>query len=163
MGMTGSYFRTDEETVREIRNGTHDLSDFIYDESGKDDVLDVDKAWHAIQFTLNGAPQGGDYDNIFSRLVLSGNMLLDGGDEFSAMLISADDVKELAPALAELTWEDVRGRFSVEDMLDNDIYPVTEEEDEEEFFEYVWSYLSEMKAFFEKAAEADQVVVFSIS
>ena len=66
--------------------------------------------------------------NVFSRLVLSGNTLFDDDDEFAARLIAPGDVKELAAALEDLTWEDVRGRFSVSDMLDQNIYPVTEEE-----------------------------------
>lgn len=158
MGMTGNYFRTDESTVDEIRRGERELADVV--ESDDEHVLDVDRAWHAIQFTLTGAPFGGDPDNVFSRLVLGGNTLFDDDDEFSARLIAPGDVKELAAALEDLTWEDVRGRFSVSDMLDQDIYPVTEEENEEEFFDYVWSYLTDMKIFFSDAADEDQAVIF---
>lgn len=158
MGMTGNYFRTDESTVDEIRRGECELADVV--ESDDEHVLDVDRAWHAIQFTLTGAPFGGDPDNVFSRLVLGSNTLFDDDDEFSARLIAPGDVKELAAALEDLTWEDVRGRFSVSDMLDQDIYPVTEEENEEEFFEYVWSYLTDMKTFFSDAADEDQAVIF---
>ena len=158
MGMTGNYFRTDESTVDEIRRGVLELADVV--DADEDHVLDVDRAWHAIQFTLTGAASGGDSDNVFSRLVLSGNTLFDDDDEFSARLIAPGDVKELAAALEDLTWEDVRGRFNVSDMLDQDIYPVTEEENEEEFFDYVWSYLSDMKDFFDDAAAEDQAVIF---
>lgn len=97
---------------------------------------------------------------MFSRLVLSGNTLFDDDDEFAARLIAPGDVKELAAALEDLTWEDVRGRFSVSDMLDQNIYPVTEEENEDEFFDYVWSYLSDMKDFFDDAAAEGQAVIF---
>ncbi|WP_346664929.1 YfbM family protein [uncultured Mailhella sp.] len=158
MAMTGNYFRTDEYTVDEIRRGVLDLADVV--DADEDHVLDVDRAWHAIQFTLNGAASGGDPDNVFSRLVLSGNTLFDDDDEFAARLIAPGDVKELAAALEDLTWEDVRGRFSVSDMLDQNIYPVTEEENEDEFFDYVWSYLSDMKDFFDDAAAEGQAVIF---
>ena len=97
---------------------------------------------------------------MFSRLVLSGNTLFDDDDEFAARLIAPGDVKELAAALEDLTWEDVRGRFSVSDMLDQNIYPVTEEENEDGFFDYVWSYLSDMKDFFDDAAAEGQAVIF---
>ena len=158
MAMTGNYFRTDEYTVDEIRRGVLDLADVV--DADEDHVLDVDRAWHAIQFTLNGAASGGDPDNVFSRLVLSGNTLFDDDDEFAARLIAPGDVKELAAALEDLTWEDVRGRFSVSDMLDQNIYPVTEEENEDEFFDYVWSYLSDIKDFFDDAAAEGQAVIF---
>ena len=45
-------------------------------------------------------------------------------------------------------------------MLDQNIYPVTEEENEDEFFDYVWSYLSDMKDFFDDAAAEGQAVIF---
>ena len=86
MAMTGNYFRTDEYTVDEIRRGVLDLADVV--DADEDHVLDVDRAWHAIQFTLNGAASGGDPDNVFSRLVLSGNTLFDDDDEFAARLIA---------------------------------------------------------------------------
>ena len=158
MAMTGNYFRTDERIVDEIRRGARELADVV--EADEDHVLDVDRAWHAIQFTLNGAASGGDPDNVFSRLVLSGNTLFDDDDEFAARFIAPGDVKELAAALEDLTWEDVRGRFSVSEMLDQNIYPVTEEENEDEFFDYVWSYLTDMKTFFSDAADEDQAVIF---
>ena len=78
MGMTGNYFRTDESTVDEIRRGERELADVV--ESDDEHVLDVDRAWHANQFTLTGAPFGGDPDNVCSRLVLGGNTLFDDDD-----------------------------------------------------------------------------------
>ena len=150
MGMSGNYFRTDESTVENIRRGAVALSD----------IIDIDKAWHALHFTLAGNAYGGDDDNILSRLVLSGNMLMEGDEEFSPMLISASDVKAMVPALAALTREDFRERFDVEQMLENDIYPVTEDDDEEDFFDYVWDAVEELREFFEEAAKEDQAVIF---
>lgn len=160
MGMSGNYFRTDESTVEDIRRGAAALSDIICDKAQKDNIVDIDKAWHALHFTLTGNAYGGDDDNILSRLVLSGNMLMEGDEEFSPMLISASDVKAMVPALAALTREDFRERFDVEQMLENDIYPVTEDDDEEDFFDYVWDAVEELREFFEEAAKEDQAVIF---
>ena len=164
MATAGNYFRTSESTVEDIRSGKHELTDFVYDKTLADAILAVDNAWHAIQFALNGTAFGGDEDNIFSRLVLSGNKLREeDGDEFSAMLIDPGDVRDLSAALNALSEEDFRERFHVEDMLENEIYPVTEDDDEEDFFEYVWDYVSEMKEFFEEAAGEGQAVVFYLT
>lgn len=164
MATAGNYFRTSESTVADIQNGKHELTDFIYDRTQEDCILPVDRAWHAIQFALNGTAFGGDDDNIFSRLVLSGNKLReDDEDEFSAMLIEPGDVRDLSAALHGLSEEDFRERFHVDEMLENEIYPVTEEDDEEDFFEYVWDYVEEMKEFFEAAAAEGQAVVFYLS
>ena len=164
MGTAGNYFRMSESTVADIRSGRHELTDFMYDRAYEDSILEVDNAWHAIQFTLNGTAFGGDDDNIFSRLVLSGNKLReDDEDEFSAMLIESQDVKELSAALRALSEEEFRERFHVDEMLENEIYPVTEDDDEEDFFEYVWDHVEEMKEFFEEAAAEGQAVVFYMS
>ncbi|HJD96095.1 YfbM family protein [Mailhella massiliensis] len=163
MGMSGNYFRTSESTVEKIRRGEIALSDLIYDKAEKEHIVDIDKAWHAIQFTLTGASYGGDDDNIFSRLVLSGNTLLEeDDDEFSSMLMAVPDVKALAAALALLTQEDFRERFNVQEMLENQIYPVTEDDDEEDFFEYVWDAVEELKEFFDDAAREGQAVIFYV-
>ena len=164
MGTAGNYFRASESTVEDIRSGRHELTDVMYDRAHEDSILEVDNAWHAIQFTLNGTSFGGDDDNIFSRLVLSGNKLReDDEDEFSAMLIEPEDVKALSAALRALSEEEFRERFHVDEMLENEIYPVTEDDEEEDFFEYVWDHVEEMKEFFEEAAAEGQAVVFYMS
>lgn len=160
MGMSGNYFRTSESTVDDIRRGAVALSDFIYDKSQKENIVDIDNAWHAIHFTLTGNAYGSEDDNIFSRLVLSGNTLIEGDEEYSAMLISPEDVKALSAALLALKREDFRERFSMEEMLENEIYPVTEDDDEEDFFDYVWDAVEELKEFFEAAAQEGQAVIF---
>ena len=160
MGMSGNYFRPSESTVDDIRRGAVALSDFIYDKSQKENIVDIDNAWHAIHFTLTGNAYGGEDDNIFSRLVLSGNTLIEGDEEYSAMLISPEDVKALSAALLALKREDFRERFSMEEMLENEIYPVTEDDDEEDFFDYVWDAVEELKEFFEAAAQEGQAVIF---
>ena len=166
MGMTGNYFRTSQNNAMDIREGKYSLADLIYDEAQEGNIIDIDKAWHAIQFTLTGCPYGGDDDNIFSKLVLSGNVLTDDEKElaeFSAMLISVDDVKKLSEALNKLTEEEFRNNFDIDDMLENDIYPIMEDEDEDGFFEYVWGWLGELKEFMIKASGENQVVIFYIS
>ncbi len=166
MGMTGNYFRTSKSNAMNVREGKYSLADLIYDDAQEGNIIDIDKAWHAIQFTLTGCPYGGDDDNIFSKLVLSGNVLTDDEKElaeFSAMLISSDDVRKLSEALNKLTEEEFRNSFDIGDMLANDIYPITEDEEEDGFFEYVWACLSELKEFMVKASEENQVVIFYIS
>ena len=163
MGMSGNYFRTDEETVADIRAGVRHLSDFIYDGALADQRLDIDKAWHAIHFTLTGAPYGDEGIGVLGRLVLGGNKLLEDDDDFSAMVISADDVQAMVPALAGVSEESFREDFDVPAMLENEIYPVTEDDDADDFFEYVWDYFEEIREIFQRAAEEGQAVIFYLS
>ena len=163
MGMTGYYFRTEEEIIRKLQNSELDLEDLIYDKSLEDHLLDIDKAWHAIHFTLTGLPFGADDGDILGLLVLSGNMLTGQDDPLSAMVIEASDVTLLADALNNISGPAFRDSFSVSEMLHNNIYPVTEGEDEDAFFEYVWSYFTLLKDFITVAADSGQAVIFYIS
>ena len=100
---------------------------------------------------------------MLGRLVLGGNKLLEDDDDFSAMVISADDVQAMVPALAGVSEESFREDFDVPAMLENEIYPVTEDDDADDFFEYVWDYFEEIREFFQRAAEEGQAVIFYLS
>lgn len=55
-----------------------------------------------------------------------------------------------------------RKKFNISEMLENNIYPVMDDENEEEFFDYVWANLIELKKFIEEAANEGQAVIFCI-
>ncbi|MCC0694579.1 YfbM family protein [Clostridioides sp. ES-S-0048-02] len=162
MGMIGSYFRISEENILKLQQSTDNLEDFMFEDVQEDSSINIDKAWHAIQFTLTGCPLGGDNANIFSKLVLSGNTFMEIEGEFYPMLITPDDVKKLSEAMNNLEEEEFRKKFSVSEMLENEIYPVMDDEDEDEFFEYVWANLIELKKFMQVASNEGQAVIFCI-
>ena len=76
-----------------------------------------------------------------------------------ARLIPAETVKLLHEALKP--WDEgfFRENFHMQDMIDNEIYPVMSDEDEADFFEYVWANFDELKKFFEEAANAGENVI----
>ena len=107
MGMIQYYLRADDAKVKEIQEG-----DSVFHSSSDDDkMLDIDKAWHAIHFTLTGE-----------------------------------------------VW-DFREKFDLKAMIENKVYPVMDEEEEEQFFEYVWFYFKEVKKFFRQAADQGENVI----
>ncbi|MCC0673679.1 YfbM family protein [Clostridioides sp. ES-S-0145-01] len=162
MGMIGSYFRISEENILKLQQSTDNLEDFMFEDVQEDSSINIDKAWHAIQFTLTGCPFGGDDANIFSKLVLSGNTFMEIEGEFYPMLITPNDVKKLSEAMNNLEEQEFRKKFSVSEMLENEIYPVMDDEDEDEFFEYVWANLIELKKFMQVASNEGQAVIFCI-
>lgn len=54
MSMIGNYLPVSEEELNALKENPKLLSEFIY-ETKEDDIIDIDKAWHAIHFTLNGS------------------------------------------------------------------------------------------------------------
>ena len=70
MGMIQYYLRADDAKVKEIQEG-----DSVFHSSSDDDkMLDIDKAWHAIHFTLTGEVWELDEDNFWANWYLVGNL-----------------------------------------------------------------------------------------
>ncbi|CZR98590.1 hypothetical protein CDFC105_73818 [Clostridioides difficile] len=162
MGMIGCYIRISEENVLKLQQAEDNLQGLVFGDMDEDNTISIDKAWHAIHFTLTGCPFGGEDDNIFSKLVMSGNVFMEIDGEPPAMLITANDVKKLSEAMDSLEEQQFREKFNISEMLENNIYPVMDDENEEEFFDYVWANLIELKKFIEEAANDRQAVIFYI-
>ena len=167
MSMIGNYYMADEETIKKIRQGELAVEDLIYDEN--DDVdeekaLDIDKAWHAIHFTLTGELNEGDGDDILTKLMFGGTPVNDEDVGYGpALEITTEEVKEINSAIKNISQEEFRAKFSVSEMLENDIYPVIDEENEDEFFEYVWANFEELKRFLGKASQSGSCLLFYIN
>ena len=52
MSMIGYFYQADDATVQKLREGSD--AEFIFEEENEDNMLDIDKAWHAIHFILTG-------------------------------------------------------------------------------------------------------------
>lgn len=158
MGMIGYYFRADDDIVQKLREGSNGI---LFDEDNEDRLMCVDKAWHAIHYTLTGEVWGMTKEPA-SWLVLGGEPVNDEDMGYGpARLIEKDIVKLIADALA--AWDEAafRESFSIEDMIADHVYPVMDNESEEEFFQYVWANFAELKKWIQEVAEAEEnVIVF---
>ena len=96
-------------------------------------------------------PKGGDYP--LNRCVLHGRQLY-GGEDYIISFVPANEVPDVASALQPLTKEWCREKFSA---LTG--YEGPQDEDD---FEYTWSYLEEVRGFFRKAAGQTRAVIFSV-
>lgn len=167
MGMIGHYYMTDKETVQKVQQGEISLWDLIYDENDDVDeefLLDIDKSWHAIHFVLTGEIGGGE--GILEKVVLRGTPNLVSDEDMGygpATLTTAEEVQEIHQAIKDIAQADFRSKFSIKEMAENDIYPIIADENEEDFFSYVWSYFAELQTFFAKAADQGHCVLFYIS
>lgn len=53
-------------------------------------------------------------------------------------------------------------RYDFDAMLQDDIYPIASDGDKDEFFDYLFTYLKEIKFFYEKAASKGKGIIFYI-
>ncbi len=157
MSMIGYYLRAGEDTVNKIREGDTGI---LFGEENDKNLACIDKAWHAIHYIVTGCVWDIPDDNILGHLVLGGEPINDEDMGYGpARLIPAETVKLLHEAL--MPWDEgfFRGNFHMQDMIDNEIYPVMSDENEADFFEYVWENFDELKKFFEEAANAGENVI----
>jgi hypothetical protein len=112
----------------------------------------VDKAWHAIHFLLTGQTEGGDPPLAWT--ILGGLELKDEKNytEGNALrMLSPDQVKEVAEALAGISADQLLSRATIADMISKEIYGVSE--DEKMAREYIHSCYAELRDFYAEAAK----------
>jgi hypothetical protein len=166
--MIGHYYHIDEEILQDLRKGWLFIGEWLdlIDEKGERDKIsiDIDKTWHALHFTLCGNDGGSMEDDPLSKVVLNDNILNDEGmGHIVTMYLTVEEVRDIAPALRRISRMCFRGRFSVADMYARHIYPLVCDEDEEAFFDYVYEAFERVVAFFQRAEQDEQAILFIVS
>ena len=105
---------------------------------------------------------GSNYYNVFSLLVVGGAPVNEEDLGYGpALLLDKNLVKQIAEALH--AWDETlfREKFDFNNMIANDIYPIIDGEDENDFYDYVWGYFNNLKTFIiESAEEGVNVITF---
>jgi hypothetical protein len=119
----------------------------------RDLTCDMDKAWDGVHRSLTDGtldPDGGGYP--LSHAVLGGRHLT---NEIYAVLVTADQVREVAAALREVTRDVLRVGF---DRIDASEYRGARDDRD---FAYTWEDFEDMRGFYHRAAEAGRAVLFT--
>lgn len=152
MSMIGYYFAADDIMVRKLQEGAS--GEFMFSEEHRDRLVSIDKAWHAIHYILTGEIWEIPEDNILANLVLGGEPVNDDDMGYGpARLLSKEMVSQLSNAMKDWDEAAFRAKFDKNVMVENEIYPMMEDEDEEIFFQYVWENFDALKQFFKETAE----------
>ncbi len=159
MSMIGYYFRADDGMVQQLKEGS--CGDILFDESNRERLFDVDKAWHAIHYTLTGGLWGMTGEPA-SWLVFGGELVNEEDMGYGpARLMENDVVKLIADALT--AWDEAafREHFHVADMVECHVYPVMDDENEDVFFQYVWENFEALKKWIRETADVgENMIVF---
>ena len=151
MSMICYFYQTDDITVHKLRKGA---------DAELNEGINIDKAWHAIHFTLTGEVWEVSEDEPISQAVLGGEPINDEDMGYGPMrLIPKELVPQIADALDEVDEAAFRKKFNLQDMVEKEIDPVMDEENEVQFFEYVWELFVELKKFYKDAAEKNYNVL----
>lgn len=161
MSMIGSYFQVDEATLESLRSDPSAFFGFLDGADNADFTsMDVDKAWHAIHFLLNGDAWEGDgplYD-----AVMGGEELDDTDNGYGpARILTPDEVKEVNKALERIPPAELERRFNASAMKKSEIYP--EIWDDDDGLEYVIVHYEQLREFYKNAAEAGNGMVLALT
>ena len=123
MSMIGHFFLATDAELREAE-AAPDAVERLIDaacEGRKDDLVDVDKAWHCLHFLLTGTAWEGQPPLDF---VVRGGT--DVGDDMGygpARALGSAELRAIADALDKLERRDLISRFNATKMDELEIYP----------------------------------------
>ena len=162
MSMTGNLAAVRPEQLQSFIDDPASIESFLYPEDGDaepENHIDLDKAWHAIHFTLNGKAWEGE-EPLFLAIL--------GGEEIGedigygpARFLTPVQVKAVSAALSVVTPETFGGQFSHAALATAEIYPDVWEAEGADSLEYVQPFYNDLRTFYQAAAErGDAVLIY---
>ena len=160
MGMTGCYIALDGNVLQQLRNNTLDLLDIDEEECV---TLDIDKSWQAIQFLLcKEASSGASPLGYVVPLGQRDNILDAEPDYQFACFLTPEQTRKAYKAIEGMSEKELRQQYDYRAMVKNNIYPIVEEDNEDDFFDYIFGNFMELKMFYKETSQQNQGVVFYI-
>lgn len=162
MTARGVLFAIDEPEVSKLKAFTdeEDLIDYIcyeleenYFENHGEWVEEIDKAWDFIHRTLTDGELLYDNGTYPLNHVILGGELLTSGEDYIAVLKTAQQVQEINTTLQAIN----KGQF-------RDLYNQipSDEIGKEDYFDYTWSYFESLKNFWQRVSESHRYILFTV-
>jgi hypothetical protein len=160
MGMIGYLQQVPMTQLQSLINRIDELDGVIVHEEFETEALDIDKAWHAIHFMLNGSSFEGDEPLVHT--ILGGTPI--GADEGygPARYLTNAQVKAVAKELSKQGRDELANRFDPAKLSEEDIYPSGTDWNGDEDKDYVLSYYQEVAAYYIDAANKDHGMILYI-
>lgn len=163
MSMIGNLVALSLERLRSLIDKPDSVEDFLYPENGDaepNNHLDLDKAWHAIHFTLNGAAWEGEEPLVLT--ILGGEEVGEDLGYGPARYLLPDQVGVVAQALSSITPDDFAAKFDSSALAAAEIYPGIWDKGAEAL-EYVLSFYKDLRSFYIAAAERKESLLFYLN
>jgi hypothetical protein len=138
------------------------LTAWLAAHKANDTSVDLDKAWHGIHYLLTGSAEPND--TIASKVIFGGESIGRDAGYGPAQLLKPDEVKAIAQLLDATPPEVLQKRFKPEEMTRAKVYPsVIWVRDGDEALKYLLDNYKNLVAFYKRAAERGQAVIFALS
>jgi hypothetical protein len=163
MSMIGNYLRVSQEQLARLLRDPSDITTVVYPDGDADHPsgthLDIDKAWHAIQFLLTGQPWQGTPP--LQNAVMGGTELGDEDVGYGpARGLTPDEVQAVSTALAAISGDLLWSRFDAKSFVAAEIYPEGWSSDGKE---YVLGHYDALRLFFADAARSGDAMILYLN
>ncbi|MCL1080306.1 YfbM family protein [Parashewanella spongiae] len=160
MSMNGNYLPVTEEDLNKLLDDPDLLSDFLYEEK-EEEIIEIDKAWHAIHYTLNERKWEG-IEPLFN-VVLGGEQISEEDIGYGpARSLLPKQVSEVSNALTKIEEKDFRAKFNSEELIKHDIYPQLWD-DNIETLDYVSTFYNDVRSAFIKASDQKMAMILFLN
>ncbi len=156
MSMISCLLKISEKDLNTLLKDPSDLSEKLYDEENETNNCDLDKAWHAIHFLLNGSVWG--VTSSAGSLLLGGELISDEDVGYGpARYFTINQVSDVSNALNQITETDFFSKYGLMLEQGDEIYPSFQDSKEDR--EYIGSYFKELKEFCATAVKEQQCLI----
>lgn len=157
MGMSGHYVAMSDTEIKEMIAGEVAIDRLHSADNFK---LDIDKTWEAIHFVLcgeefNGAPPLG----YVVPLRLDQNVNF--GD-YSAFYLFSNEVAEAYESITGWDEKQLRQHYNFAQMVEQQIYPIVEDENVNELFEYILFHFSNIQKYLKEVVNQGKGIIFFV-
>jgi hypothetical protein len=156
MSMIGNVAAAADSDIAALRANPSTVMKFVFAAERK---MDVDKAWHAIHYLLNGDAWDGEHPLDFWTI---GGTVLSVLGYGPARGFTSAQVKEIAAALAPVDTAKLFERWNAKKMRKADIYGIDPDEREAEE-EYVGDNFERLKRFISTLAREGQGMIVYVN
>ncbi len=160
MSMIGNLVAVSPEQLQSFMADPGLIVPFLSpDEGGAEPAnhLDLDKAWHAIHFTLNGKEWEGEEP--FFLAILGGEPIGEDVGCGPVRYLTPAQVAMLSEALSGITAENFGEKFDHSALAAAEVYPNIWQAEGAESLEYVQPYYADLRSFYQAAAGRNEAVL----
>lgn len=158
MGMVGYYIAFEEPLIKQVEAGEVQLEDMNLWDKPK---LDIDKSWGALNYLLCGS-LGEGKPPLGYIVPMLGAQHIEYGDGV-AFYLHTDQVAQASQAMQALDEQQFRQRYDFSALMEAQIYPLTDNEDEEELFAYLHQNYLAIRSYYDEAVSNGHGIVFYIT
>ncbi len=158
LGLHFALSAADEQRLRalSVSKRLRVVSDELEESYADEWMCDTDMFWNAIQRAFNNSELSYDFDEPLQGVIFGGEALTDTEEDIIS-LKSAGQVKDIAAALDSLSEDQFRDAYFEIDPEQSGFEP------DEEDVENCWETITELKAFYNRAAGVGRSVIFTVS